>query len=81
MTYPIKGYSIYLPHNGEFKNPQNGASRIGVYMNRNEISLKVRFTADLKKWIEEQASKNMRSQTAEVNFHLTEAKKRMEATA
>lgn len=50
-------------------------------MNRNEISLKVRFTADLKKWIEEQASKNMRSQTAEVNFHLTEAKKRMEATA
>lgn len=36
---------------------------------------KVRLPEDLKEWIKEQATKNCRSQTAEIVYRLGEAKK------
>ena len=50
-------------------------------MARSDRQLNLRLPEDLKKWVESQAEKNCRSQTAELVFMLTQEKKRQEQAA
>lgn len=45
---------------------------------RTDPQLKIRIPEELKKWLEEMAKENCRSQTAEVVYRLSEAKKQLE---
>lgn len=45
---------------------------------RTQPQFKMRLPEELKKWLEEQAQANCRSQTAEIVFRLTEEKRRQE---
>ncbi|MFG0400568.1 Arc family DNA-binding protein [Pseudomonas sp. zjy_11] len=48
---------------------------------RTDPQMKVRLPEELKQWVEAEAQRNCRSQTAEVVFALLEEKKRREQAA
>lgn len=47
---------------------------------KNLVQLKIKLPADIKKWIEDEAQKNMRSQNAEIVFALKEKMDRQKAS-
>ena len=50
-------------------------------MSRKDPQFNLRLPEDLKKWLEVQAQKNCRSQTAELVFMISEEKRRQEQAA
>lgn len=50
---------------------------IGGHMNRNDPQLRVRLPKDAKDWVQEQARKNLRTQSAEIELAIRD---RMAAT-
>lgn len=50
-------------------------------MSRKDPQFNLRLPEDVKEWVEQNAKENCRSQTAEIVFWLTAAKKRQEQTA
>lgn len=50
-------------------------------MTRKDPQFNLRLPEELKQWVENQAQANCRSQTSEIVFRLSEAKKRQELAA
>jgi hypothetical protein len=59
----------------------NGDAQGGTQMSRKDPQFNLRLPEALKQWVENEAQKNFRSQTAEVVFALMEEKKRREQAA
>lgn len=59
----------------------NGDAQGATFMARKDPQFNLRLPEELKQWLENEAQKNLRSQTAEVVFALMEEKKRREQAA